>query len=130
MIRKVTDLRRKQDGFTLVELLVVVAIVVALATVSVVSVTQFAGKGDEGALAAEMENVQSAMDTMMADVAITAVTANDAGAIGTASADFSAVPVEGPVSTYMRDNPTAYFYCWDATGKVTEQFTSATLCTL
>ena len=68
MIAKVKGGRRKEEGFTRVELLVVVAIVVALATVSVVSVTQFAGKGEEGAQAAELENIQTAMDTMMADL--------------------------------------------------------------
>ena len=115
---------RSQDGFTLVELLVVVAIIVALATASVVSVTQFAGKGEEGAQATESDSVQAAMDTMMADVAVIAVTANDLGTLGTA-ADFSASPTEGALTAYLRDNLTTYFYCWDSTGKVVQLTTAA-----
>lgn len=116
---------RSQDGFTLVELLVVVAIIVALATASVVSVTQFAGKGEEGAQATESDSVQAAMDIMMADVAVTAVTANDLGTLGTAADDFSASPTEGALTAYLRDNPTTYFYCWDSTGKVVQLTTAA-----
>ena len=50
----------------LVELLIVVAIVVALGAVSVVSVVAFAGKGEEGATAAEQDSVQAAVDTLTA----------------------------------------------------------------
>ena len=121
-----TLLRRHQGGFTLVELLVVVAIVVALAAASVVSVTQFAGKGQEGAIASEGESVQAAMDAMMADKGIKLVTANslvtDSGV-----QNFAAVPTEGALAGYLRQNPTTYFYCWDSTGK-TKQLTAAGLC--
>ena len=60
-------LPKAESGFTLVELLAVVAIIIALAAVIIPSVASFASKGDEGAKAAEMENVQTAMDTFMAD---------------------------------------------------------------
>ena len=123
---RMTTAVSNQRGFTLVELLVVVAIVVALAAVSVVSVTQFAGKGDEGATAAELDSIQAAVDSMMADLALTAVTANS-GIATPAVADFTANPVEGPLVTYLRDNPTSYFYCWDTGGK-TVQLTAAGNC--
>ena len=66
-----------KEGFTLIELLVVIGIIVALAANTVLLVTKFAGKGDEGALEAETQTVQTAMDTMMAENGITTVTAND-----------------------------------------------------
>ena len=43
-----------------------VVIVVALGAVSVVSVVAFAGKGEEGATAAEQDSVQAAVDTLTA----------------------------------------------------------------
>ncbi len=115
---------RPQSGFTLVELLVVVGIIVALATVSVVAVSQFSGKGDEGARSAELATVQSAMDTMMADVAIQTVTASTTGSSG--ASDFTSVPTEGALLSYLRDNPTVYKYCWNASGKITQLSGAAT----
>ena len=128
MIKRITQrlarVQGNESGFTLVELLVVVAIVVALAAVSVVSVTQFANKGEEGATAVELESVQAAVDTMMADKGVNAVTANDLGTSGSGLQNFSAAPVEGALVAYLRDNPTTYGYCWDSTGK-TIQMTGA-----
>ncbi len=120
--------QRSQAGFTLVELLVVVGIVVALAAVSVVSVLQFAGKGEQGATSAEIDSIQAAMDTMMADKGITTVTANDLGSSGDGLADFAAVPSEGPLAVYVRQNPTTYYYCWDSTGKISQLLTASTSC--
>ena len=123
----VTQVLKRQEGFTLVELLVVVAIVVALAGASITSVIQFAGKGEEGAQAAEVDTVQAAMDTLMADNSIVAVTANDLTTLGNGVDDFSASPAEAALAAYVRDNPTTYFYCWDTTGKV-KQLTAADPC--
>lgn len=126
--RTVTKAHRHQEGFTLVELLVVVGIVVALAAVSAVSVLSFSGKGEEGATAAEDDSMQAAMDAMMADKGITAVMANDATSTGSGLADFTAVPSEGPLAAYVRQNPTTYYYCWDITGKIKQLTTASTAC--
>ena len=56
---------KPEGGFTLIELLVVIGIIVALAAITVPLVTKFAGKGDEGALKAETETVQTAVNSMM-----------------------------------------------------------------
>ena len=82
----------KDEGFTLIELLVVIGIIVALAAVTVPLVTKFAGKGDEGALEAETQTVQTAMDTMMAEHGITAVTANDKGTVSNGQITWTALP--------------------------------------
>ncbi len=127
------NLRRRQSGFTLVELLIVVGIIVALAAAVIPQVARFASKGDTGAQAAELQNVQAAFDTMMANKGITALTAHNLGTTSNANANFTAEPVgtgTDPLAGYLRANPTTYFYCWNADGKVTEQFTTAAACTL
>ena len=82
----------REGGFTLIELLVVIGIIVALAAITVPLVTKFAGKGDEGALKAETETVQSAMNAMMADKSIVAVTANDKGTTSNGQNTWTALP--------------------------------------
>jgi len=110
-----------ESGFTLVELLVVVAIIIALAAVIIPSVASFASKGDEGAKAAEMDNVQTAIDTYMADNGTTTVGANTV----TATATLSGNP---DLTGFLRTIPTKYFYCWDTAGLVTSQQESAVAC--
>ena len=114
-------LPKAESGFTLVELLVVVAIIIALAAVIIPSVASFADKGDEGAKAAEMENVQTAMDTYMADSGNAAVTANSSNHTN----DMSGPP---DLTTFMRNATTTYYYCWDTTGLVTSQADTAATC--
>jgi hypothetical protein len=71
--------------------------------------------------------IRSGIPSPSADVAITAVTANDLGTLGNGENDFAAVPAEGALTSYLRDNPTAYYYCWDATGKA-KQLAAADPC--
>ncbi len=120
-IKWLRRLPKAESGFTLVELLVVVAIIIALAAVIIPSVASFASKGDEGARAAERDNVQTAIDTYMADNGTTTVTANST----TATNDMS---VDPDLSTFLRKSTTTYFYCWDTAGLVTSQQESAVAC--
>jgi prepilin-type N-terminal cleavage/methylation domain-containing protein len=64
-----------EKGFTLVELLVVVAILGILAAVAIPSLTGLTGKAKSNAKATELASVQTAMYAMMADQELTAVTA-------------------------------------------------------
>lgn len=114
----------KDEGFTLIELLVVIGIIVALAAVTVPLVTKFAGKGDEGALEAETQTVQTAMDTMMAEHGITAVTANDKGTVSNGQNTWTALPAGTGAATldpYLKKNATKFIYCWGSSGNVYAQ---------
>ena len=109
----------------------VVGIIVALAAVIVPSVVVFSGKGDEGAKAAESETIQTAMDTLLADEGITSVTGISSG--GTATQVWTALPANPGLNNkflanYLRENTTSFFYCYDGTGKVTQQAATAITC--
>lgn len=118
-------LRKDESGFTLVEVLVVVAIIVALAAVIMPSVAGFADKGDEGGNAAERNNVQTGIDLYMTDNGLTTVNANIL-AIDTSTNDFSTATGLVDLSPYLRMDATEYFYCWDGAGLITAQDDVAT----
>lgn len=115
---------KREGGFTLIEILVVIGIIVALAAITMSLVTKFAGKGDEGSLKAETETIQSAMNAMMADKGIVAVTANDKGTTSNGQKTWTALPAgtgTGTLDAYLKKNSTKFFYCWGSKGNVYAQ---------
>ena len=119
---------RHQEGFTLVELLITVGIIVALAAVIVPLVIQFAGKGDEGAWAAEAAVVQAAVDTMMADnkaLAITERLLGDSAAIE--PGDTFGILGGDTFEDYMRMDglDTECSYYWNGQGSIIQDPTKA-----
>lgn len=121
-----TEVLSKESGFTLIELLIVIGIIVALAAAIVPNLISQADEGDIGARAAESEAVQSAMDVMIADIGISAVTEQANPSNSTNS--FTTIPTEGPLTSYLRNATTTYYYCWDTTGKLTQQDAAAATC--
>ena len=108
---------KDQTGFTLVELLITVGIIVALAVTIIPLVIQFAGRGDDGAQAAEFDTVQTAIDDVMTVNTSETITARAVADV-VAGAD---EPIAGdPMSNYIRGLPTVCSYTWLGTGSVTQ----------
>jgi prepilin-type N-terminal cleavage/methylation domain-containing protein len=130
-----------EKGFTLAEMLIVIGIIAALAAASVPFVARFASSGTTGSLTLEMQNVQAAFDSLMSDAALSSVDANTAATdasvqvwtglplVGAAAISVGGVTVD--LSDYMRltEDATNFFYCWDSTGLIDEQFQAAGNCT-
>jgi prepilin-type N-terminal cleavage/methylation domain-containing protein len=105
-------------GFTLVELLIVVAILGILASVVIPNVTGLTGEGQTEAAKAELVTVQTAMDTMMAKLYLSSVNAT------AATRDMSLFP-SGSVlyPNYLRTAATKGTYSCSTTGLVTQATT-------
>jgi prepilin-type N-terminal cleavage/methylation domain-containing protein len=108
----------QMKGFTLVELLIVVAILGVLSAVVLPNVIGLANQGQVEAAKAELVTVQTAMDTMMAKTHITTVT------VTAATNNMSSFPTgNGLYSTYLRTAVTKGTYSCDATGLVSQAST-------
>ena len=118
---------RGERGFTLVELLVIVSIVVALAGAVVPSVAGFSGKGEVGAMAEEINSVQSAMDIMMVENKVSLVNVSPASSQNSWKT-FPNGPSVASLENYLKAEDTEYFYCWDTSGLVTDQHVVSSAC--
>lgn len=115
MLQFMKKFHRDRKGFTLVELLIVVAILGVLAAVVLPNVTGLSDEGQTEAAQAELVTVQTAMDTMMAKTSITSVTATSA--TGNMSAFLTGNAL---YPNYLRTATTKGTYSCSTTGLVTQ----------
>ena len=118
MQKLLKGINRDSKGFTLVELLIVIAILGVLAAVVLPNVTGVVGEGQTEAAKAELVTVQTAIDTMMAKNSLTSVTATSA------TANMSAFPTGNALyPNYLRTATTTGTYSCSTTGLVTQATT-------
>ena len=119
MKRFLKRIHRGDKGFTLMEMLIVVAILGILVAVAVPNLTGLIGHSEEKAGAAELSAVQSAMDAMMAKEELTAVTA-----VTVATSGMTSFPdATYPLSTYLRKSTTNGTYTCTSAGMVAQATT-------
>jgi len=111
---------RGSQGFTLVELLIVVAILGVVAAAVLISAAPFTNEGEPESSKAELTTIQTAMDTMMAKADLSSVTA-----VTTATSDMASFPdgTHPLYPTYLRTQTTKGTYTCDGSGLVAQAST-------
>ncbi|MFC1870032.1 type II secretion system protein [Chloroflexota bacterium] len=111
-------INKDQRGFTLVELLVVFALLAILSAIVIPNVATFVGYGQTEGASTELSIVQTGVDSMMAHQKLAAV------AVTGATDNMSAFPTGNELyPDYMRYETTKGTYSCDATGLVVQATT-------
>ena len=104
----------RESGYTLGELLVVLAIMTILVSIAVGSFTGLIGSGEDVTKTYEYEAVQVAVEAYMDSTASPTITARNGTAVITASDS------DAPFTQFIRRLPTKYTYSWTDDGVVTQ----------
>lgn len=104
-----------ENGFTLMELLIVIGIMAVLGGVAIGALTGLIGSGTPEAKASEKAAVQTAVDAYMSVNRLTTITARGTAAV------IAAGDADAPFNTYIRSLPTQNTYTWTTGGVVTQQ---------
>ena len=109
-------LQRNEDGFTLVELLVTIAIMGVLFGIVTLALNGLSTSATTNTKAAELDQVQTAVDIYLATnyPDTTVVTAR------AVAATIAAADTDCDFCGYLRSLPTEYTYSWDTDGNVTQ----------
>ncbi len=111
-------IHRTSSGFTLVELLVVFALLALLSAIVIPNVANLVGYGRTEAPATELSVLQTAMDSMMARARIDSVNATGA------TNDMSVFPTGSPLYPgYLRKEQTKGTYSCSTTGLISQNST-------
>lgn len=105
-------MRRGEEGFTLVELLVVMAILAVLVGIVLANFTGLLSGSQTKAASSELNIVQTAVDVKMANESLTSVTA--------VTSATNSMTTFGLYPTYMRGSATKGTYTMTSAGVVTQ----------
>jgi prepilin-type N-terminal cleavage/methylation domain-containing protein len=107
------NLIKEEGGFTLVELLVTIAILAVLFGVVTLTLSGVGSDAEDTVKVAECGVVQSAADIYLAEDTTHTITARTTAAVITDS------DTDAEFNGYLRDLPTSYTYTWTSDGDVT-----------
>ncbi len=109
----------EQRGFTLVEILIAVAILAVVSAIAIPAVGSLMGNSETKAESGELANIQSAVDALMADQEMETITAVTPGGTNDMASSFpGAAPWLNP--GYLRQTTTRCNYTVTASGVVTQ----------
>ena len=109
-------LRKGEGGFTLVELLVTIAILGTLFGLVTLALNGLAADTTTATRAAELDQVQTAVDIYLADNYPTTTTITGRGSAALITSTDTDVDFIG----FLRSLPTVYSYSWDTDGNVSQ----------
>lgn len=107
------NLIKEEGGFTLVELLVTIAILAVLFGIVTLTLSGVGSDAEDTVNAAELGVVQSALDIHMAE--------NNIGTVSSGGGTTYQIDTGDVMADYLRQLPTKCYYSWDTDGIVTQE---------